>query len=193
MHHGVVIVNAPNRFGRTLLRHWSIRIFELAKSIVHDSLRPLNTSRFNLIRQYYCKCVSIWLHFAGCHCDHNLLLLVTFSVKGHQEYVFTGDRVKEELLTFALRMSGPPVQQVQQIDSFNTLKTQNEIFFTYVGQRNGSLWAAYSSIAETFQPHGFFYSTTREIAERHFQIDALPVVLVYKENTHYHFPCKSMR
>lgn len=115
------------------------------------------------------------------------------SIKGHQEYVFTGDRVKDELLAFAMRMSGPPVQPVTQIDSFNTLKTQNEIFFTYVGQRNGTLWTAYSSIAEIFQPHGFFYSTSREIADRHFQIDALPVVLVYKENNHYHFPCKLLK
>lgn len=106
--------------------------------------------------------------------------------------MFTGDRVKEELLAFALRMSGPPVQQVTQIDSFNTLKTQNEVFFTYVGQRNGTLWTAYSSIAEIFQPHGYFYSTTREIADRHFHIDTLPVVFVYKENNHYHFPRKSM-
>lgn len=103
--------------------------------------------------------------------------------------MFTGDRVKEELLAFAMRMSGPPVQPVTQMDSFNMLKTQNEIFFTYVGQRNGTLWTAYLSIAEIFQPHGFFYSTSREIADRHFQIDTLPVVLVYKENNHYHFPC----
>lgn len=102
--------------------------------------------------------------------------------------MFTGDRVKEELLAFAQRMSGPPVQQVTQMDSFNTLKTQNEIFFAYVGQRNGTLWTAYNSIAEIFQPHGFFYSTSREIADRHFQIDTLPAVLVYKENNHYHFP-----
>lgn len=112
------------------------------------------------------------------------------SIKGHQEYAFTGDRVKEELLTFAYRMMGPAVQPVTQMDSFDMLKTQNEVFFVFVGQQNGSLWNTFLAAAQLFQPHGFFYSTTPEIANRHFQIDSLPVVLVHKENNHYHFPRK---
>lgn len=113
-----------------------------------------------------------------------------YSIKGHQEYLYTGDRIKEELLAFATRMSGPPVQQVTQVDSFDMLKIKNELFFTYVGQKNGSLWSTYKTVAEYFQPHGYFYSTNRELASRHFHVDTLPLVLVYKENNHFHFPRK---
>lgn len=112
------------------------------------------------------------------------------SIKGEQEYIFEGERVRDELVAFAYRMSGPPVQYVTQIDSFDMLKGQYELFFTYVGQRNGSLWNSYYRTAEHFQAHTNFYATSRELAKPHFQIDHLPVVLVYKENNHYHFPCK---
>lgn len=94
------------------------------------------------------------------------------------------------MLAFANRMTGPPVQIVTQIDSFDMLKSQHDLFFTYVGQRNSSLWYKYYHIAEHFQPHAFFYATNRELAIPHFQIDTLPTVLVYKESSHYHFPCK---
>lgn len=116
-----------------------------------------------------------------------------FSIKGEQEYIYSGERVRDELLAFAYRMSGPPVQLVTQIDSFDMLKGQNELFFTYVGQRNGSLWNSYFKIAENFQPHSNFYATSRELAKPHFQVDTLPVVLVYKENSHYHFPRKNLQ
>lgn len=94
------------------------------------------------------------------------------------------------MIAFAYRMSGPPVQQVTQMESFDMLKTQNELFFSYVGPRNGSLWNNYYTIAEHFQPHAYFYTTNRDIASQHFHINSVPVVLVYKENNHYHFPSK---
>lgn len=112
-------------------------------------------------------------------------------IKGHQEYVYSGDRTKDEMLAFVARMTGPPVQLVSQIETFSNLKADNEVFFTYVGPRNGSLWTTYHSIAEIFQPYGFFYTTSKEIASRHFDISTLPTILVYKDNNHYHFPLSS--
>lgn len=117
-------------------------------------------------------------------------MILVLSIKGEQEYVYSGDRVREDMLAFAYRMSGPPVQLVTQVDSFDMLKAQNELFFTYVGQRNGSLWNKYYRTAEHFQPHAYFYATSRELASVHFQIDTLPTVLVYKESNHYHFSCE---
>lgn len=114
----------------------------------------------------------------------------TCSIKGELEYIYSGDRTREDLLQFAYRMSGPPVQQITQIDSLEMLKSQNDLFFTYVGQRNGSLWEGYLAVAEHFQPHAYFYATTRHLASQHFDVDTAPVVLVYKESHYYHFPCK---
>lgn len=115
-----------------------------------------------------------------------------FSIKGDQEYIYNGDRIRDDMLAFAYRMSGPPVQQITKVESFDRLKIQNELFFSYVGPRNGSLWNNYYAIAEHLQPHAYFYTTNPEIASQHFHINNVPMVLVYKENNHYHFPSKRL-
>jgi thioredoxin domain-containing protein 10 len=87
-----------------------------------------------------------------------------------------------------MRMSGSPVQQVTRIDSFEVLKGNNPVFFTYVGKQDGALWETYYSVAETFQAHSYFYATSTEIADRHFEIDITPAILVYKEKVHTYYP-----
>lgn len=87
-------------------------------------------------------------------------------------------------------MSAPAIQQVSQPGSFDTLKEQNQIFFTFVGPRAGSLWNAYSSVAVKFQSHVYFYATNEEIAKKHFQNASVPSILVHKEKTHYFFERK---
>lgn len=85
-------------------------------------------------------------------------------------------------------MSGPPVQQVTRVESFEILKANNPIFFIYVGQQTGNLWNTYYTASENNQAHGYFYATGAEVASKHFFIESTPVILVYKENTHYTFP-----
>jgi hypothetical protein len=46
----------------------------------------------------------------------------------------------------------------------------------------------YSDVAEKFQPHGFFYSVTPEIARKLVTVTSVPSVFVYKEKSHYFFP-----
>uniref|UniRef100_A0A1B0DK03 Uncharacterized protein n=1 Tax=Phlebotomus papatasi TaxID=29031 RepID=A0A1B0DK03_PHLPP len=86
-------------------------------------------------------------------------------LKDGVEFVYNGERSKEELIHFVMRMSGPPVQLVTRTDSVDMLKA-----------------------TETFQPHGFFYATSMEIAREHFDIDTLPAVNVYKERSHFYYP-----
>ncbi|KAJ6641473.1 Protein disulfide-isomerase TMX3 [Pseudolycoriella hygida] len=109
-------------------------------------------------------------------------------IKGHHEFIYHGDRTKEELLTFAARMSSPPVQQVARAESIDMLKTNNKIFFIFIGKQEGALWTTYQSVAEYFQPHGFFYATSDDIAGKHFDIDTVPSVIIYKEKSHFYFP-----
>lgn len=85
-------------------------------------------------------------------------------------------------------MSNPPVQQVARVESIDMLKTNHGIFFTFIGKQEGVLWDTYHSVAEYFQPHGFFYATSGDIADKHFDIDTVPSVLVYKEKSHFYFP-----
>jgi thioredoxin domain-containing protein 10 len=112
------------------------------------------------------------------------------SVKGANEYIYNGERTKEELIHFANRLSGPPVQQVTRLDSFDILKSNNPIFFTYVGKQDGGLWETFYLASEHYQPHAYFYATSLDIAKKHFEIDATPAIMVYKERNHYFYPCE---
>ncbi|XP_058832375.1 protein disulfide-isomerase TMX3 [Topomyia yanbarensis] len=109
-------------------------------------------------------------------------------IKGPYDYTYSGERSKEELIHFVNRMSGPPVQQVTRVESIDILKSNNPIFFTYVGKQDGILWDVFYSAAEVYQPHGYFYATSVDIAKRHFDVDTVPAALVYKERSHYYFP-----
>ncbi|XP_055687912.1 protein disulfide-isomerase TMX3 [Lutzomyia longipalpis] len=109
-------------------------------------------------------------------------------MKDGLEFVYNGERTKEELIHFVMRMSGPPVQLVTRTDSVDMLKASHPIFFSYIGKQEGLLWDTYASVAEVFQPHGFFYATSFEIARDHFDIDTLPAVIVYKERNHFYYP-----
>lgn len=112
-------------------------------------------------------------------------------IKGEEEHAFFGDRTKEDIVNFAVRMSGPPVQDVTRSDSLGTIKANNNVFFMYVGPREGSLWDAYYNGACKLQPHGFFYAANSEIASQHADIEELPAVFVYKEGLHYFYAVES--
>lgn len=69
-----------------------------------------------------------------------MIMFVFYSLKGDQKYVYEGDRTREEIVKFALRLSGPPVQEITKTQSFDTLKKEHDLYFLYVGDRSGALW-----------------------------------------------------
>lgn len=85
-------------------------------------------------------------------------------------------------------MSSPPVQQITRSESLTNIKNMNQLFFMYVGPQEGSLWEVYFATASKLQPFAFFYSGSAEITKNQIDIDDLPIIFVYKENTHYFFP-----
>ncbi|XP_055843944.1 protein disulfide-isomerase TMX3 [Episyrphus balteatus] len=106
-------------------------------------------------------------------------------IKGNMEFTYSGDRTKEDLVDYALRMSGPPVQLVTRTESVDMLKDAHTLFFMFVGQQEGVVWDTFYGAAESYQEHGFFYATTEDIAQQHFDIEQLPAVLVYKEEAQH--------
>lgn len=108
--------------------------------------------------------------------------------KGHQEFLYSGDRTKEDLVDYSMRMSSPAIQLVTRVESIDMLKTSHKSFFLFVGEQIGTVWTTFFDVAEGFQEHGFFYATSEEIATQHFDIEHLPAVLVYKEENHYFYP-----
>lgn len=112
-------------------------------------------------------------------------------IKPDGEHTYHGDRSREAIVNYAMRMAGPPVQEVTRTESIVTLKNQNQLFFMYVGKREGHLWDIFFDIAVKMQPYSFFYSTTEEIAMQHVDIYDLPAVFVHKEGSHYFYTVDS--
>lgn len=54
--------------------------------------------------------------------------------------MYHGDRTRDEIVKFALRVSGPPVQEITKTQSFDTIKRERDLYFLYVGERSGPLW-----------------------------------------------------
>jgi thioredoxin domain-containing protein 10 len=61
-------------------------------------------------------------------------------LNGNQHFVYNGDRTRDEIVKFATRLSGPPVQEITKTTSFGTLKKDKDLYFLYVGEKSGILW-----------------------------------------------------
>ncbi|CAG2063705.1 unnamed protein product [Timema podura] len=110
-----------------------------------------------------------------------------FSLKGDNRYSFKGDRTLEEIVNFATRLSGPPIQTITREESLDNIKSSHSLFFIYVGEQNGPLWDTYAEVAETFQPHGFFYAVSSLLVKKHVTLMRSPTLFVFKENSYYFF------
>ncbi|KAF9418983.1 hypothetical protein HW555_004310 [Spodoptera exigua] len=69
-------------------------------------------------------------------------------IKGPYRHEYIGERVKEDMVNYALRMSQPAVQRLSQADSLGYLKETHPVFFGYVGKQQGPLWVTRSNINE---------------------------------------------
>lgn len=130
-------------------------------------------------------------------CTRFSSLATEFSINGFptikfitatKDFSFNGDRTKDDIINFALRMAGPSVQEVTKSETLKNLKNMNQLFFMYIGNKEGILWESFMSVAAQMQAHAFFYATTREIAALHVNIEELPAVFVHKESAHYFYP-----
>ncbi|CAH0546273.1 unnamed protein product [Brassicogethes aeneus] len=109
-------------------------------------------------------------------------------IKPDDEVSYHGDKTKDDIINFAIRMAGPPVQEVTRTESLSGLKNMNQLFFMYVGDQEGPLWDAFYEVSSKMQQHAFFYATNKEIAKAHVDIQDLPAVFVHKENVHFFNP-----
>ncbi|EZA51207.1 Protein disulfide-isomerase TMX3 [Ooceraea biroi] len=108
-------------------------------------------------------------------------------LKDDQEYTYHGDRTRDEIVKFALRLSGPPVQEITKPESFHTIKKDRDLYFLYVGDRVGVLWELYYKTATMFQAHAFFYQSHPSVVNKHAPVVNVPALFVYKESSHYNF------
>lgn len=108
-------------------------------------------------------------------------------LKGDQQFTYDGDRTKDELVKFAMRLSGPTVQEITRTQSFDTIKNDRDLYFLYVGDKIGHLWDIYYKTADKYQQHAFFYQSHQDVVDNHAPVIKIPTIFVYKENLHYNF------
>lgn len=112
-------------------------------------------------------------------------------IKGSFYHEYNGERLKEEMVNYALRMSQPAIQKVSHADSIGYLKEAHPVFFGYIGKQQGSLWEMYTLHAEKYQPHTWFYSMSHEMVMNEFKPPNETALFVYKEDDIFFFEASS--
>lgn len=70
----------------------------------------------------------------------NIVPLSCYSIQGDERHAYRGDRTKDEIVGFGLRMSVPPVQHLDSRQDLRDVLSRDRLFFLYVGTQEGSLW-----------------------------------------------------
>ncbi|CAH0729822.1 unnamed protein product, partial [Brenthis ino] len=108
-------------------------------------------------------------------------------IKGEYWHEYSGERVKDDMVNYAMRMAQPAVQRVSHADSLGYLKENHNVFFGYVGKQQGLLWEMFSNHAEKYQEHSWFYALSHEVAKKDLKPPNDSVVFVYKEEEFFYF------
>jgi len=103
------------------------------------------------------------------------------------QYSYEGDRTREDIVAFAHRLMGPPVNLVASRTDFNRAKDKSEIFFLFSGEESGPVFDAYFQTAIKFQQHEFFYRSEASLAEKFSGVKETQTIRVYKDGTSYKF------
>lgn len=128
-HHGAAIVRDWNQSGCTWLKLSLARILKWGGSTSPNGQPWPVSLRLTPRPPSSCKSRP---HFVYLHQNKFLQ-----SLRPDYEHTYIGERSKKAIVDYALRMAGPPVQEIKKADSVENLKKQNQLFFVYVGKRKG--------------------------------------------------------
>ncbi|CAH1955897.1 unnamed protein product [Acanthoscelides obtectus] len=103
-------------------------------------------------------------------------------ITSNAAFTFTGDRSKDEIINFAVRMAGPAIQEIVDPEILPKFLAVNKLFFMYIGDQKGPLWNSYKEVAKKMQPHGYFYSVNENLVKSHINVSDVPSILVYKDS-----------
>ncbi|KAG6444841.1 protein disulfide-isomerase TMX3 [Manduca sexta] len=108
-------------------------------------------------------------------------------IKGTFQHEYKGERAKEDMVHYAMRMSQPAIQRVSHADSLGYLKEAHSVFFGFVGKQHGPLWDMFAIHAEKYQPHTWFYVMSHDIIKNDLKVPNDTAIFVYKEDDAYFF------
>ncbi|KAG0712338.1 Protein disulfide-isomerase TMX3 [Chionoecetes opilio] len=113
-------------------------------------------------------------------------------VQGDTRHTFIGDRTKEDIVGFAVRMAAPPVQRLAGHHQLAPLTQRPQhLFFIYVGTEEGHLWDLFKGYAERMRAFHYFYSIDAECMAENFKLESVPTVMVFKDDLHFFYPSKN--
>jgi len=112
-------------------------------------------------------------------------------LKGEEVWTYEGDRSREEIVAFARRMMGPPVQQIHNNRDLEQARL-NTLFFLYAGLPEHPLHQQFLLNAKHFQKDELMYSTSLELLSEQLGDTAEPGVYVYKDGGFTQFPAEEV-
>ena len=65
-------------------------------------------------------------------------------MKGDSVFSYEGDRTRDDLVNFALRLMGPSVTKIDTKSDFEMAKKRSELFFLFAGETEGTEWVSFS-------------------------------------------------
>jgi len=149
-------------------------IFNHVAQALHDSpirVAKVDCTRFTTVAQEY--------KIQG----YPTILLI----KGEEVHMYRGDRTAEEIVQYAKRMIGSPIQNLDG-QSLQSVFEKEKLLFGYVGDKEGELWDAFNQTAVAYQAYNqFFYLDQSEVPSDFLEKKGLPFVFVRKENEEYFY------
>ncbi|CAL4079867.1 unnamed protein product, partial [Meganyctiphanes norvegica] len=109
-------------------------------------------------------------------------------VRGDERHIFRGDRTKEDIIGFAIRMAAPSVQHFSSVGHLKQTISTGDLFFAYAGSQDGLLWENYKVVAEDNRYFNYFYSIDGDSIMEYTEVEELPTVMVFKDNMHFFYP-----
>ena len=184
---GVVIVKNLSQFGSMLTNHWPEKSqYELVGLTVPDSLPLPMSSAFEDFLRFSCKDSLI-----GLFDDFFQSFKFTyFSLKGDSSYQYEGDRTRDDIVNFALRLVGASVNKIESKSDFEAAKKRSELFFIFSGEMSGIEWENYEKIATHLQQHEFFYQADATLAEKLSGVKETQTIRIYKDGHSFKFDGK---
>ncbi|XP_072396376.1 protein disulfide-isomerase tmx3a-like [Diabrotica undecimpunctata] len=138
-------------------------------------------------------------------CSHYPAIATEFGIRGYptikfissnSDVTFSGDRNKDDIVQFALRMVGPPVHIISSSNDLSKIKSSGEAFFMYNGALKGELWNTFYCASKRFRAHSLFFAfdetcgefiTSNENKENCGDAANTPSIYMYKDNKAHFF------
>jgi len=108
-------------------------------------------------------------------------------LKGDDVYTYEGDRTRDDIVAFARRLMGPPVQKLSSDLELREAKL-NSVIFIYTGPLEHPLYDEYLMNARHFHSDEHMYSASSALMSSQVKVNTNePSVFVHKDNQYFQF------